>query len=80
MRADVDTHHHCTSIWEELISSAVQVSGTSLADACPWGPSTIGEALLAPTVIYVEPVLKLIEAAAIKVASDPNLHCSFWEL
>ena len=45
----------------------MQVSGTSLADPAPWGAATIGEALLAPTVIYVEAVLKLIEAAAIKV-------------
>ena len=45
-----------------------QVSGISLADPAPWGgAATIGEALLEPTTIYVEPVLKLIQLAAIKV-------------
>ena len=46
----------------------VQVSGTSLADPAPWGgAATVGQALLEPTTIYVEPVLKLIQLAAIKV-------------
>lgn len=53
----------------------MQVSGTSLADPAPWGATTIGEALLAPTVIYVEAVLKLIQLAAIKVP-PPALTCS----
>ena len=43
------------------------MSGTSLEDPAPWGGGTIGQALLQPTVIYVEPVRKLTELTTIKV-------------
>ena len=46
----------------------VQVSNTSLQDAAPWGGGTIGQALLEPTVIYVEPLLELMEQTRLKVS------------
>ena len=36
-------------------------------DKAPWCDQKLGEALLAPTVIYVRDVLRLIEAAQVKV-------------
>lgn len=47
--------------------TGVQVSGTKLTDAAPWGGGTFGDALLAPTVLYVRPVLKLIQQLPVKV-------------
>ena len=39
-----------------------------LTDTAPWGDdSTLGDALLAPTVLYVRPVLKLIQQLPVKV-------------
>lgn len=42
-----------------LIRKIIEVSGASLDE--PFGDSTLGETLLAPTKIYVKPVLKLIK-------------------
>lgn len=47
----------------------VQVSGTRLSDPTPWGNGTFGEALLAPTIIYVRRLLSLIEAVNVKVCA-----------
>jgi phosphoribosylaminoimidazole (AIR) synthetase len=39
-----------------------------LTDTAPWGgDGTLGDALLAPTVLYVRPVLKLIQQLPVKV-------------
>lgn len=43
------------------------MSGTRLGDAAPWGGGTFGDALLAPTVLYVRPVLKLMQQLPVKV-------------
>jgi phosphoribosylaminoimidazole (AIR) synthetase len=46
----------------------VQVAGVQLTDTAPWGGGgTLGDALLAPTVLYVRPVLKLIQQLPVKV-------------
>ncbi len=53
-----------------------QVSGTSLADATPWDSSgTVGEALLAPTSIYVRRLLSLMGAADVKVCMPAVPTC-----
>jgi len=44
------------------------VSGTQLTDRVPWGEGTFGDALLAPTVLYVRPVLKLLQQLPVKVS------------
>ena len=44
-----------------------QVSGTQLADATPWSGGTFGDALLAPTNIYVRRLLSLMDKVAVKV-------------
>jgi phosphoribosylaminoimidazole (AIR) synthetase len=44
-----------------------QVAGAQLTDAAPWGGGTLGDALLAPTVLYVRPVLQLIQQLPVKV-------------
>ena len=46
-----------------------QVSGTQLADATPWGAGTFGDALLAPTTIYVRRLLSLMDRVTVKVRS-----------
>ncbi|KAJ7957038.1 Phosphoribosylformylglycinamidine cyclo-ligase, chloroplastic-like protein [Quillaja saponaria] len=43
-----------------------QISGLSLKDQFPGGHVTIGEALMAPTVIYVKQVLDLISKGGVK--------------
>lgn len=45
------------------------MSGTGLSDAAPWGNGTFGEALLAPTTIYVRRLLSLMERVDVKVSS-----------
>lgn len=44
-----------------------QVSGTSLTDQTPWEGGTFGDALLAPTVIYVQRLLSLLSVVDVKV-------------
>jgi hypothetical protein len=50
-----------------LACVCVQVAGARLTDAAPWGGGTLGDALLAPTVLYVRPVLQLIQQLPVKV-------------
>lgn len=45
-----------------LVRKLVEMSGLGWDAACPWGDSTLGEALLAPTRLYVKPALAAIEA------------------
>ncbi len=40
-----------------LVRAIVEKSGLKWDDACPWGEGTLGEALLAPTRLYVKPAL-----------------------
>ena len=54
-------------------SVRAQVSGTRLADATPWAGGTFGEALLAPTAIYVRRLLSLMDAVPVK-APRPCLY------
>ncbi|KAG2484961.1 hypothetical protein HYH03_016259 [Edaphochlamys debaryana] len=50
-----------------LVRKVLEVSGTSLHDPCPWDASKkMGEALIAPTVIYVRKVLELHEKIGLK--------------
>lgn len=46
----------------------MQVSNTDLGDQTPWGSGTFGDALLAPTIIYVQRLLSLIDIADVKVS------------
>ncbi len=52
---------------ETHICLCLQVSGTDLNDQVPWGNGTFGEALLAPTIIYVQRLLSLLDVADVKV-------------
>lgn len=49
-----------------LVRKILQVAGAQLTDTAPWGGGTLGDALLAPTVLYVRPVLKLIQQLPVK--------------
>jgi phosphoribosylformylglycinamidine cyclo-ligase len=50
-----------------LVRKLVEQSGLSWTDKAPFEPSkTLGEALLAPTKIYVQSALKLVRAGAVK--------------
>ncbi|MEL6643744.1 MAG: phosphoribosylformylglycinamidine cyclo-ligase [Pseudomonadota bacterium] len=40
-----------------LVRRIVDLSGLTWADACPFGPGTLGQALLTPTRIYIRPCL-----------------------
>lgn len=55
-----------------------QVSGTRLSDEVPWGSGTFGDALLAPTQIYVKRLLSLIDRvdAKVRCISSPQHACS----
>lgn len=47
----------------------MQVSGTSLSDQVPWDNSqSFGDALLAPTQLYVKRLLSLIDKVDVKVS------------
>jgi phosphoribosylformylglycinamidine cyclo-ligase len=53
-----------------LVRKVLEVSGVALSDPAPWndaGGKTVGAALLEPTVIYVERVLKLHDAPSVDV-------------
>jgi phosphoribosylaminoimidazole (AIR) synthetase len=53
------------------------VAGAQLTDTAPWGGGgTLGDALLAPTVLYVRPVLKLIQQLPVKVRTSSGLRSS----
>ncbi len=50
-----------------LVRKLVETSGVAWTDPAPFDSSkTLGEALLAPTVIYVQPTLKLVKAGIAK--------------
>lgn len=53
-----------------------QVSGASLSDKAPWGDTSFGDALLAPTEIYVKRLLSLIDNVNVKVSHKASKKCS----
>ena len=48
-----------------LVRKLVEVSGLGWEAACPWGEGTLGQALLAPTRLYVTAALAAIEAGGV---------------
>ncbi|PWE27895.1 phosphoribosylformylglycinamidine cyclo-ligase [Pararhodobacter marinus] len=48
-----------------LVRKIVEKTGLSWDDSCPFGPGTLGAALLAPTRLYVRPVLGAIKAGGV---------------
>jgi phosphoribosylformylglycinamidine cyclo-ligase len=52
-----------------LVRRVVEASGLGLADASPFGGGTLGQALLAPTRIYVKSLLALHKAGLLKAAA-----------
>ena len=48
-----------------LVRKLVEISGLGWDDACPWAEGTLGEALLAPTRLYVTQVLSAIRAGGV---------------
>jgi phosphoribosylformylglycinamidine cyclo-ligase len=49
-----------------LVRRVAEVGGLGWGDPAPWGGGTLGEALLAPTRIYVRPVLEAIRAGGVR--------------
>ena len=49
-----------------LVRRIVELSGLGWADACPWEAGTLGAVLLAPTRLYVTPVLAAIRAGGVR--------------
>ena len=52
-----------------LVRKLVDLSGLGWDDACPWGEATLGAALLAPTRLYVKPVLAALGAGGLHAAA-----------
>ncbi|VDC30774.1 phosphoribosylformylglycinamidine cyclo-ligase [Pseudogemmobacter humi] len=48
-----------------FVRKVVELSGLSWSDACPWGEGSLGEALLAPTRLYVRQALAAIRAGGV---------------
>ena len=48
-----------------LVRKLVEVSGLGWGDACPWADGTLGEALLAPTRLYVKQALLAVRAGGV---------------
>ena len=48
-----------------LIRRIVEVSGLGWDAPCPWGPGTLGEALLAPTRLYVKGAVQAVKSDAL---------------
>ncbi|MGB2202992.1 MAG: phosphoribosylformylglycinamidine cyclo-ligase, partial [Pseudooceanicola atlanticus] len=48
-----------------LVRRIVETSGLKWSDMCPWQDGTVGEALLAPTRLYVQPALAAIRAGGV---------------
>jgi phosphoribosylformylglycinamidine cyclo-ligase len=49
-----------------FVRKVVELSGLTWASASPFGPGTLGEALLAPTRLYVRPALAAVRAGGVK--------------
>ncbi len=49
-----------------LVRRIVEMSGLSWADGCPWGEGSLGEALLAPTMLYVKGAVAALRADAVQ--------------
>ncbi|MCR8826665.1 phosphoribosylformylglycinamidine cyclo-ligase [Pseudosulfitobacter koreensis] len=49
-----------------LVRKIVELSGLGWDDACPWGDTTLGAALLTPTRLYVTSVLEAIRAGGVR--------------
>ncbi len=48
-----------------FVRKVVALSGLSWDAPCPWGPGTLGEALLTPTRLYVSQVLQAVRAGGV---------------
>ena len=48
-----------------LVRKIVEISGLAWSDPCPFGTGSLGEALLAPTRLYVKPALAAIRAGGV---------------
>ena len=48
-----------------FVRKVVELSGLGWGDACPFAEGTLGEALLAPTRLYVKPALAAIRAGGV---------------
>ncbi|MEL7280377.1 MAG: phosphoribosylformylglycinamidine cyclo-ligase [Pseudomonadota bacterium] len=48
-----------------LVRKLVELSGLGWDDACPWADGTLGEALLAPTRLYVKQALAAVRAGGV---------------
>ncbi len=49
-----------------LVRRIVEISSLKWADKCPWGEGTLGEALLAPTMLYVKGAVAALKADAVQ--------------
>ena len=77
-------HNACAAVYAMVLRCSfvlhlwcVQVSGTSLSDQVSWDSITFGDALLAPTEIYVQRLLSLISNVDVKVSHHifNAMHC-----
>jgi phosphoribosylformylglycinamidine cyclo-ligase len=48
-----------------FVRKVVEMAGLSWSDACPFGPGTLGQELLAPTRLYVKPALAAVRAGGV---------------
>ena len=48
-----------------FVRKVVELSGLAWDAACPWGPGTLGEALLAPTRLYVKQALAAVRSGGV---------------
>lgn len=49
-----------------LVRRVVELAGLAWADPCPFGPGVLGDALLTPTRLYVQPALAAIRAGGVR--------------
>lgn len=52
-----------------LVRRVVEAAGLAWDDACPFGAGTLGQALVTPTRLYVQPVLAAIRAGGVHAAA-----------